>query len=275
MVGNEILNGTTLDTNSWWLSNQLNYAGLKVEIKLTVRDELETISATFRECISREPDWIFSIGGLGPTFDDLTAKALARALHKKWKLNNEAVKMLQEGYARRARKFSLPPRRLTRTRLKMATLPAGSTPLSNPVGSAPGILVITGKSRIVALPGVPKEMKAMFSKEVLPGLQEHSDFFISEEWIKIVGVSESLLAPLLRRIFRKYDKSLYIKSHPHGYHKGKPVIKVQIILNALKDEKDSGLEILTRASRLIELAAGKVGAESTRLKSVRRFRTGS
>jgi nicotinamide-nucleotide amidase len=271
VIGNEVLNGTTLDTNSWWLSSQLNLAGIIVERKLTIRDDLDSITSSFKECISRKPDWIFSIGGLGPTFDDLTIQALSRALNKQWKLNKNAVRMLEASYARRAIKFNLRrKRKLTKARLKMAKLPSGAAPLSNPVGSAPGVLATSGKSRIVSLPGVPSEMKGIFSNEVWPSLQ--SDFFISEEWIKVVGVSESQLAPVVSRIFRKYGGSLYIKSHPSGFERGKPLIKIQVILNVIKEEKESGLENLRSVARSIELAARKLGAKPKRIKLVRGFR---
>ena len=74
VVGNELLNGTTLDTNSFWLSKELAKTGVKVERKTTVRDELSAISLAFKQCISRKPDWVFSAGGLGPTYDDMTVR---------------------------------------------------------------------------------------------------------------------------------------------------------------------------------------------------------
>jgi nicotinamide-nucleotide amidase len=270
IIGNEILNGTTLDTNSWWLSRQLSSVGVRVERKLTIGDELESISSSFKQCISRNPDWIFSIGGLGPTFDDITLQALSRALGKQWKLSKDAAKMLEDNYARRAKRLNLPRRRLTKARLKMARLPSGAVPLSNPVGSAPGVLASARRSHIVSLPGVPSEMKGIFLNEIRPSLK--SNFFSSEEWIKVVGVSESELAPAVSSIFRKYGATLYIKSHPSGFERGKPVIKLQIILNTINEEKKLALESLRSAATSIELAARKLGARSKKIKSVRRFR---
>jgi molybdopterin-biosynthesis enzyme MoeA-like protein len=127
VVGNELLNGTTLDTNSFWLSRELGRSGLRVERKTTVRDELPEISTAFRQCISRKPDWVFSIGGLGPTYDDMTVRGLALALGRRLKLDPVAVAMLKESYRRRALLLKKPVRRLGNASLKMAMIPVGET----------------------------------------------------------------------------------------------------------------------------------------------------
>ncbi len=255
VVGNELLNGTTPDTNSFWLSKQLSKIAFIVRRKITVRDELQVISLAFRESISRKPDWIFSLGGLGPTFDDLTAEGLALALRKKLRVNPEAVRMLRESYRRRA----IPVRGLSKARLKMATMPQDSKPLQNAVGSAPGVLAASGNTMIVLLPGVPREMRSIFSNELLPLLRSES-FFSAQKWIKTLGISESQLSSAVSKLFRKYKSVLYIKSHPSGFEKGLSVIKIQIILTVPVQEKEHGLRALDEVALALESSARKLGA---------------
>lgn len=269
VLGNEILNGTTLDTNSFWLSKQLNKIGLRVERKMTVRDDLFSISKAFRDSILRKPDWIISVGGLGPTFDDLTSRGLSSALREKWKFNTKAFQMLEVSYARRAKTIMRGGPRLRKARLKMAVLPQSATPLQNPVGSAPGILASYARTKIVCLPGVPREMKGIFIQEVLPLMKQDSRFFTAEEWIRTIGVSESSLAPIVSRVFRKYKRCIYVKSHPRGFKNGKPIISVQVTLSVSESEKDSGLKSLKTAVRCIRTGARNLGAKLSSVESIR------
>jgi molybdopterin-biosynthesis enzyme MoeA-like protein len=118
-------------------------------------------------------------------------------------------------------------------------------------------------TRIVSLPGVPAEMKAIFEKEIAPALR--NDFVNAEEWLRVKGVSESRLSPALAKIFRRYKPLLYIKSHPRGFENGLSVIHVQVILTTRAKEKRAGLDALREASRSIELAARKLGATVSRI----------
>ncbi|MDA4130031.1 MAG: molybdopterin-binding protein [Thaumarchaeota archaeon] len=270
VVGNELLNGTTLDTNSHWMSGELTKLGVKVDRKTTIRDELEVISRTFLECLKRKPDWIFSIGGLGPTYDDLTVEGLALALGKKLYMDKRAVEMLKASYERRRRMFSTPLRKISRASLKMAMIPEGSTPLPNSVGSAAGVLARSGKTQIVSLPGVPSEMIAIFSEQVIPILKEDTSKYVhAEEWLEAIGISESRLSYSVSRISKKYSGLIYIKSHPMGFEKGKSLIHIQIILSAPVVEKDRALPLLEKAATEMFIATKKLGGKVKRTKSIR------
>lgn len=264
VVGNELLNGTTLDTNSFWLSKKLNKVGVRVERKTTIRDRPDTISETFEEALNRKPDWLFSIGGLGPTYDDMTIRGLARAIHRKFGLNQVALTMLKESYKRRGRQI----RRLSKSSIKMAMMPTGATPLSNTVGSAPGVYLQKGKTNIVALPGVPLEMRQIFLKQVFYKLKELSAYSSAEHWIKIAGLGESRLAPEVSRQYQIHKKRLYIKSHPRGFEDGKPVLDIQIILETPKSELAKGKRILNDVSSSIFSYATKLGATAHKMRSV-------
>lgn len=263
VVGNELLNGTTLDSNSFWLSKELNKAGVRIERKTTIRDNLTAISSAFKQAISREPDWLFSIGGLGPTYDDMTVQGLSEALRVQMKLDSEAVGMLKQYY--RQRKL----RRLSRASLKMAMMPKSALPLLNTVGSAPGVMVVSGRTKIIALPGVPKEMEQIFNSHILPKVKEESEYLIREEWIKIMGLPESRLAPKVLQLFREYKEFLYIKSHPRGFKNGKPVLELQIILEVAIPERTVGNKMLRKVTKIITSYARGLGADVTRLNSVR------
>jgi nicotinamide-nucleotide amidase len=270
VVGNELLNGTTLDTNSHWMSEQLTGLGVKVGRKTTIRDEMNVISTTFLECFKRKPDWLFSIGGLGPTYDDMTIEGLSITLGKKLYLDKRAVEMLKISYERRRKMFNTPLRRMSKASLKMAMIPEGATALPNSVGSAAGVLASSGITKIVSLPGVPSEMKAIFSEQVVPYIKTDASKFVhAEEWLEAVGISESRLSYAVSRISKKYAPLLYIKSHPMGFEKGKSVIHIQLILTAKAEEKERAFSTLEKASMEMYNSAKKLGAKLKRTKSIR------
>ncbi len=270
IVGNELLNGTTLDTNSHWMSQQLTTLGVKVTRKTTVRDVLPVISGAFSECLSRKPDWLFSIGGLGPTYDDMTIEGLAKALARQLYLDPEAARMLRQSYIRRRKMFNQLIRRMPKTSLKMAMIPRGSSPLPNSVGSAAGVLTKIRGTTITSFPGVPNEMKAIFTEQVIPLIEKGSTNFVNaEEWLELIGGSESRLAPLVARISKKYSPLIYIKSHPMGFEKGKSLIHVQLILTARKEDEGPALEKLRRAAEEVTRGLKRMGVTVRKTWSVR------
>jgi molybdopterin-biosynthesis enzyme MoeA-like protein len=107
---------------------------------------------------------------------------------------------------------------LNEIRLKMAKIPVGSTPIQNPVGSAPSILIETDETKIVCLPGVPKEMEAIFLESILPEMKKIvGDFHIVESSYETIGISEAMLAPTLSEIVDSNPQdSIYLKTHPLG-----------------------------------------------------------
>ncbi len=222
-IGNELLIGHTLDTNSHWIAKQLNRFGWKLQRATTLRDSLEEIRTGIREVLKRGPDLIITVGGLGPTHDDMTLKGLALAVKSSLVLNQEALEAIKKRYERMDE-----PTTLTKYRRKMATLPKASKPLPNPLGTAPGVLAQRGKTTIVSLPGVPQEMKAIFKTSIVPILQRRPRERPREATIRLVGVMESALAPVLERAQRKFP-GLYFKSHPRGRETGvRSLIQVHI-----------------------------------------------
>lgn len=261
VVGNELLNGTTLDTNSHWISKRLVELGALVTRKTTVRDELGEISDVFRSAIERSPEWIFSLGGLGPTYDDMTLKGLSRAIGSKIERSAEAIQMIRESRERRILAGAKIPRKLLASSLKMAEIPRGSVPLRNSVGTAPGVLVQVGSTRIVSFPGVPNEMKAIFEEQVVPLLRrELSVFKRSENWLSTSGISESAIAPHVNKLMSEYAPLVYIKSHPLGFRKGRSLLKFQLSATFSSREERRATRALSEATRKLSAISKKLGA---------------
>jgi nicotinamide-nucleotide amidase len=243
-VGNELLSGTIANTNAQWISAQITKAGGIVKRITTLGDSHKEISTAIKDSIQREPNWLILTGGLGPTYDDNTLQGLSSALCQRLKLDPRAVEMLRRSYGRHKQCLVTNDKRLNDARRKMARIPRGSIPIQNPVGSAPSIYIDVkngfGITRIYCLPGVPKEMKALFSSAILPQIKERvGKHHFVESMFETVGVGESMLAPSLSKLVALYPSDeLYLKTHPKGYNTNfsrnqkigsKPKLNIQIV----------------------------------------------
>ena len=233
-VGNELLIGHTLDTNSHWIGKRFTRFGWTLQRITVLRDSLPAINDGVTGALRRKPDLLITLGGLGPTHDDMTLKGVALALNKRVVLNSEAFAMVKARYSALEASTGL-----TRFRRKMATLPEGAEPLPNPVGTAPGVTVKVGTTRIVSLPGVPSEMKAIFTASVIPMLRAAKGQAPLEVSIGLVGIIESALAPALDRTRRAFP-GLYFKSHPRGREGG---IRSLIQLHVYSVDPDSRVKL--------------------------------
>ncbi len=254
-IGTELLSGITLNTNAYWLCGKITNVGGVVKRVTVVQDDLNEISSAVRESIARKPNILITTGGLGATYDDMTFEGLAAALHKKVVLDRGAVEMLKKSYARHKLNYEL-----TRPRLKMATIPEGSTPIQNPVGSAPAIMEEAGGILIFCLPGIPSEMKAIFKEHILPRIKKNVGKFVAEERsYNTRGLTEAMIAPVLIEIVKSYPKNMiYLKTHPRGYHRKKtPQIKIQMISRG--GNKKEVKNRLSGISKIIEKEIAKRG----------------
>lgn len=218
-TGNEILIGKTLNTNGQWLAQRLTSLGFRVKRFTVIEDDINVISTTLREILGRKPKLVIISGGLGPTFDDKTLEGVAKALRCPLHLHNKALEMVKEKYMELHKLGVVSDDLLTEPRKKMAILPEGATPLPNPVGAAPGVFIEWEKIKIICLPGVPKELKAIFDYyvvDILKELVKHLKFV--EKEIRVKGVVESDLAPITVQVMRNIPQ-VYIKTHPVSYEK--------------------------------------------------------
>jgi nicotinamide-nucleotide amidase len=161
-IGSELTSGQNLDTNSQWLSRRLAETGIAVGWHTTVADDLEANLEAFRIAAGRA-GLVLASGGLGPTQDDLTREALARAAGVELVFNEASFADIQAMFARRGRTFP------ERNRVQ-AYFPAGAEPIPNANGTAPGIWMLLSGCPVAAMPGVPSEMYAMYETQVKPRL---------------------------------------------------------------------------------------------------------
>jgi len=186
-IGDELLIGQVIDTNSAWIAEQLNLAGIKVHQITSVSDNREHILATLKEASVRA-SVVLITGGLGPTKDDITKPTLCEYF------DTELV-FHQPSFDNVAKLFKLRGFPVTSLNRKQAEVPANCTPLHNCNGTAPGMWFEKDKVIYVSMPGVPFEMKALITNEVLPRLAKKlNSTFIVHKTVLTQGVGESFLA---------------------------------------------------------------------------------
>jgi len=264
-VGNELLIGKTLNTNAQWLAKRLTSLGLNVRRITTTSDDAEEISKTIKEAINHKPNFIITTGGLGPTFDDKTLEGIAKALNAPHELNEQAFKMIEQKYQNYAKEQGVERIELTPARVKMAKLPKNAKPLPNPLGTAPGVIIEHDKTTIVALPGVPPEMKAIFENSLMPILKKTAgDVMFFETSFGVSGIMESELAPLIDKVMHD-NPYVYIKSHPKGEERT-PHIELHISTTA-KDStiaKNRVSRAIIQITDIIQAKGGKTKPAKTR-----------
>ncbi len=196
-IGTELLLGDIVDTNSSYIAARLAEYGIDLYNMQTVGDNLERVAECIATAASRS-DLVIMTGGLGPTEDDLTRNALALFLGEELVEFPEVVEDIRRYFERTGRE--MPP-----SNVRQAMAPKGAVVLRNPVGTAPGLIVPhrSGKKMFILLPGVPKEMKAIFEGGVIPYFKENG--IIGNEMLKsrvlhTVGIGESSLVEKVQDI---------------------------------------------------------------------------
>src|SRR6478609_8588544 len=206
-IGDELTLGQTIDTNSAWLAQRLAGIGYKPVAHLTVPDDQAAIRQAFEESV-RRCDVLIVSGGLGPTEDDLTRQALAEFLGKPLELNEAALENVTRFF--KALRREMPPRNQIQ-----AMLPHGTEMIENTAGTAPGIYCNyqSGDQKTLCLifivPGVPKEMKIMFERSVLPRLKSDPgradplSSVILSRTLHTFGLGESAIADKIPDLMRR------------------------------------------------------------------------
>ena len=190
-IGDEILYGQILDTNTQWISLELDKLGIKTIRKSSVGDQASEITQILEEAATRA-DVVFITGGLGPTKDDLTKKVLADYFHCDLEMHAEALRDVTEFFAKRGRELSDINR-------NQALLPTKAQFIPNKQGTAPSMWFEEKGVVWVSMPGVPFEMKAIMETEVLPRVIKHFKTpVIFHKVIKTVGIGESYLSDLIQ-----------------------------------------------------------------------------
>ncbi|MFI4861656.1 MAG: competence/damage-inducible protein A [Phycisphaerales bacterium JB063] len=196
-IGDELVLGQTVDTNAAWLSARLSRLGIRTLEHRTIDDGLDTIAQAIRETAAR-CELLIITGGLGPTDDDLTRPALAKAMGVELIVDPASVRALEAFFRGRGR--DMPERNRVQ-----AMHPQTSTMIDNPCGTAPGIDATLGNCRVFVTPGVPREMFGMYERSIEPALRAHggSGRVILTTKVNTFGSGESDIAerlgPLMAR----------------------------------------------------------------------------
>ncbi len=186
-IGDEILFGQILDTNSQWISQELDDLGIRVVKKTTIGDTETDILKSFSEA-QQNAELVLITGGLGPTNDDLTKPLLAKFFGVEIKLNQEALVEVTSLF----KKFG---KELTPTNRTQAELPVNCDKITNMLGSAPGMWFDERGTVFVSMPGVPHEMKGMMRSIILPRIEKRFHMqSIYHKVIKTTGIGESWLS---------------------------------------------------------------------------------
>jgi len=207
VIGDEIILGLQVDTNSAYISQRLAENGIAVKRITKVGDDIDrVVSALALAGVSSE--LVVTCGGLGPTHDDMTRDAVARFLDSELRLNESALGEIQENYTKAGRTMS-------ETNRVQAMIPDGSDYLSNRVGTAPGLKFTKGQATFFCFQGVPKEMEWMTKTYLLPFVQTlHNETVVQYRILRTTGIPESTLYDKIKDVVSKFRKDIDIAFLP-------------------------------------------------------------
>jgi len=198
-IGSELLTPWRLDTNSLFITEHLNRAGIRVWRKTVIGDRFEDLKQVFSSAL-QEADVVLCIGGLGPTKDDITRDVVAAVLGRKLEMNEEARSQLEKRYAR----IGVP---MTPNNLQQVMVPEGGEVIPNPNGTAPGLFIKHNDRLVFLLPGPPHELKAMVVDQVMDLIaRHHTASPLIYRHVKIASEGESRVDHLVAPIYKSYDE---------------------------------------------------------------------
>jgi nicotinamide-nucleotide amidase len=196
-VGSELLMPNFVDTNSMYLTDQLNKIGITVVMKAIVGDDENYLEQALRGSLERTPI-IITIGGLGPTEDDVTKKVVARVLRRQLILDDAILKGIEERF--KTRGMEMP-----KNNARQALVLTGSEVLENKHGTAPGLWISTDRNQVMLLPGPPSELQPMFEETCIPRLRKLAgDQALARRIYRTTGLPESSLDARISVIYQRY-----------------------------------------------------------------------
>ena len=253
-VGTELITGQVVDTNAAWLSAGLAARGVDVVARSTCGDDLAMMVSEI-ERMARIADLALITGGLGPTEDDLTREALARALGVALVMDEDALENLRRFFQERGRE--MPP-----SNQVQAQVPAGARALENACGTAPGIQARLGGCVMYALPGVPREMRQMFERCVLPHLPaDGGGRAVAAASFHTAGTTESELGERIRDMMARGRNPTVGTTAREGI--------ISIHIRAAGPQPDAARTLLERDASELERRLGSLvfGRDETTLAS--------
>lgn len=253
-IGSELLSARFVDTNSTYLTEQLNGIGIAVALRTIVGDDEKYLEHAFRSAMDRVP-LVITIGGLGPTEDDITKKVLARVLQRQLILDDESLRRIEARF--RARGAEMPA-----NNARQALILSGSEVLENQNGTAPGLWVNADRTQFVLLPGPPVELHAMFERLCLPRLKKLAGNVVLERRVyKVTGLGESTVDAKIAPIYNQYrnPETTILATKPGQVEvrltaRAKTSAEAEHLLKELGDQIDHALEehIFARSEQTLE-----------------------
>jgi len=265
-IGSELLTPNFVDTNSMYLTRKLNEIGISVVMKIIVGDDENYLEKALRGSLERTPV-IITIGGLGPTEDDVTKKVVARVLHRQLVLDDSILAAIENRF--KARGMTMP-----KNNSRQALILTGSDVLENKNGTAPGLWISTDHNHVVLLPGPPAELMPMFEEACLPKLHKLAgEIALARRIYRTTGLAESSLDARIAPIYQKH-KSIQttILAKPGQVDvrltaSGKTSAEAERAVQALADEVEKELHdhVFTNTEQSLEEVVGEmlVGKQAT------------
>jgi len=248
-IGDEILIGQTIDTNSAWMAKRFYELGINISRITSIKDEEEDIITALNES-SKRSKLVLMTGGLGPTKDDITKKVLCNFFETELVRNIEVQEKIEKYFQSRGRE-------ILETNLQQADLPKKCTVLHNDLGTASGMWFEKHGVVFVSMPGVPYEMKGLMSNEVLPRVKQH--FILSKLYHKTImteGLGESFLAELVK----DWEASLEIQAIKIAYLPSPGMVRVRLSAAGL-DYHELKNKVDKKANEFIKLVPQYVFGE--------------
>jgi len=255
-IGTELLLGEIVDTNAAFIARRLAEIGVDLYRKTTVGDNEERIVAALRQALERA-DVVITTGGLGPTVDDVTREAVARATGRELVLDEALLASIEALFARWGRPMRANNRR-------QAYIPAGAIPIENPVGTAPAFIVEAPQGTVISLPGVPREMRYLLEQAMLPYLRQRMDgqaMVIRSKRLHVVGLGES-------EIDRRLDDLMHWENPTVGLAAKEGQVDIRIAAKATGEEEAERLIADAEAQVRARLGEHIYGEEEETLEGV-------
>ena len=239
-IGTELTRGELVNTNAAWLGEELTKLGFDVVEHVTVDDQLGRI-VTLLHRFAETHGVVVVTGGLGPTSDDLTTEAAAKAAGVVLRRDESVVADIRQ-------KFKLFGRVMPESNAKQGDFPEGAEVLPNPVGTAPGFAMTLGQARFFFVPGVPREMKHIFGESITPAIADLADPRTHQVHLRSFGMTESGVAEALRDL-EKTHEGLTL-----GYRAHFPEIEIKVHVRA-----DSAADAEQRSLSIADEVRARLG----------------
>ena len=259
-IGDELLLGQVVDTNSSWMAQQLDILGIKTIRRVAIADEPQALKDELNIAIQKAA-YVFLTGGLGPTKDDLTKQTLAEYFDTRLVQNDEVLHHIE-------RIFEQSGRTLTLANKQQALLPEKCLVLPNEIGTASGMWFTQSECHVIALPGVPYEMKGIFTEEIIPKIKaQQQNFFHGHRHFLLMNASETVIAKKIADIENQLPNFINLAYLPgigalrlrlSGGHRDEQLLNAELDKIALQIKNTLGTLIAATEDIVIAAVVGNI-----------------